>query len=404
MGFVKNWNGHRCEHVYQLLTALKTVDNGRSQIITPIYTTVYQNAADVPEKDAYLNTVHNEKEIPIIIKENTYINIELSQSMPNMNGYRLDSTNPNDYSLLRVVNGREQEPLMYEEDKEIKWYDYKRDCGKHVFFPKNSTIIFVVNARRNCIVYVKKLKTVNIAMRLDVDVADFYNDIGTTTFLYKMRGLLGIDISRIKIVGIRKGSTIVDFMIKPKEEKVIDDGDDNGGNNNSNEEDETIIEDNSNNKSTETLMKENEELNNLKALFDQKLESGEIDMGAEILDVETDVVIPLDPNEKFDSFCRYIKTNDYSLIDSSNKDNIARSNKQKFQDIPCTECENDQDCDSLLINACKLNPNLLGRVECQDIITKAENGDSINDNVDNFVGKFHITFSYIVLSLLLFLK
>lgn len=50
-------------------------------------------------------------------------------------------------------------------------------------------------------------------MRLDIDVETFYKDIGTSTFIDKIAGLLSIHPSQLKIVGIRKGSTIIDFLV-----------------------------------------------------------------------------------------------------------------------------------------------------------------------------------------------
>lgn len=43
---------------------------------------------------------------------------------------------------------------------------------------------------------------------------DFYNNNGPTTFITNICAFLGIDTGRLKIVGIRTGSTIVDFVIQ----------------------------------------------------------------------------------------------------------------------------------------------------------------------------------------------
>lgn len=74
-----------------------------------------------------------------------------------------------------------------------------------------------MNAKSNCIVTVVKKKTVRIAMRLDLDVSDFYSNIGETSFKDKISALLGVHPSQVKIVGIRKGSTIVDFYVENDE-------------------------------------------------------------------------------------------------------------------------------------------------------------------------------------------
>lgn len=51
-------------------------------------------------------------------------------------------------------------------------------------------------------------------MRLDIGVADFYKNIGVSTFIDNMAGLLGVHPSQLKVVGVREGSTIVDWYVK----------------------------------------------------------------------------------------------------------------------------------------------------------------------------------------------
>lgn len=54
-------------------------------------------------------------------------------------------------------------------------------------------------------------------MRLDIHVVDFYKNIGITTFIDNMAGLLGVHPSKIKVVGIREGSTIIDWYVEGEE-------------------------------------------------------------------------------------------------------------------------------------------------------------------------------------------
>lgn len=50
-------------------------------------------------------------------------------------------------------------------------------------------------------------------MRLDIPVSDFFRNTGTTNFIDNIAAFLNIDPGRIKIVGVRTGSTIIDYFI-----------------------------------------------------------------------------------------------------------------------------------------------------------------------------------------------
>jgi len=50
-------------------------------------------------------------------------------------------------------------------------------------------------------------------MRLDVSVDDFYSNNMASTFVDNIAAFLGIPMDRIRIVGVRAGSAIVDFTV-----------------------------------------------------------------------------------------------------------------------------------------------------------------------------------------------
>lgn len=51
---------------------------------------------------------------------------------------------------------------------------------------------------------------VKISARLSIPVLDFFNNNGVTSFITNICAFLGIDTGRLKIVGVRNGSAIVD--------------------------------------------------------------------------------------------------------------------------------------------------------------------------------------------------
>lgn len=60
------------------------------------------------------------------------------------------------------------------------------------------------------------ISVVKVSMKFDLDMADF-NASKQTSLVNTMAKLLNIDSSKIKIVSIRQGSTIVDYQILPSD-------------------------------------------------------------------------------------------------------------------------------------------------------------------------------------------
>ena len=74
--------------------------------------------------------------------------------MPSDNIYRLDSAVTSDWAVFKIKNqdpatlvtlvkGRRQAPLVVLENEEIVWEDYKNKCGTHIFYPKISTLYWI---------------------------------------------------------------------------------------------------------------------------------------------------------------------------------------------------------------------------------------------------------------------
>ena len=82
-------------------------------------------------------------------------------------------------------------------------------CGANNFHYENGTIEFVVNGKDSCQVRVRLSSYVQLSTRIDIPIADFYSNDGETTFITNICAFLGIDTGRLKIVGVRTGSTVV---------------------------------------------------------------------------------------------------------------------------------------------------------------------------------------------------
>ena len=79
-------------------------------------------------------------------------------------------------------------------------------CGANNFHFENGTIEFVVNGNNSCQVRVRLASYIQLSVRIDVPIADFYSNDGETTFITNICAFLGIDTGRLKIVGVKSGS------------------------------------------------------------------------------------------------------------------------------------------------------------------------------------------------------
>lgn len=89
-------------------------------------------------------------------------------------------------------------------------------CGSNKFFYKNYTIHFVVTGDINCQVRVTLTDSIQLTAKFDMDIDDFFREDGVTKFIDRMCALFKItDKSRMKVVGVFEGSTILASTIDP---------------------------------------------------------------------------------------------------------------------------------------------------------------------------------------------
>lgn len=59
-----------------------------------------------------------------------------------------------------------------------------------------------MNGIESCQVRIKLSSFVQLSARIDINIRDFYNNNGPTTFITNICAFLGIDTGRLKIVGV----------------------------------------------------------------------------------------------------------------------------------------------------------------------------------------------------------
>lgn len=124
-------------------------------------------------------------------------------------------------NMIRIsVNKKVIEPIMIT-DSGIKRSLNKSICGDNIYFYTNYTIHFVVTEDRNCVVQLAVTDSIRLTTHFAVTTSNFFANNGVSSFISKLCALLGItDTSRVKIVGVTTGSTIVDVVITDVDESV----------------------------------------------------------------------------------------------------------------------------------------------------------------------------------------
>ena len=164
-----------------------------------------------------------------VVKLHENYNMTFSSSPPKNMIFQIQETqapngNPNDWVIIRIyfpipnsievkakINGTEsiKKPFPIQQGVPEDLNDHTSTCGANNYHYENGTIEFVVSGGDNCQVRVRLTNHIKLTARLDIPISDFYSNDGATSFLTNICAFLGIDTSRMRIVGIREGSTVV---------------------------------------------------------------------------------------------------------------------------------------------------------------------------------------------------
>jgi hypothetical protein len=73
-----------------------------------------------------------------------------------------------------------------------------------------------VTADNNCLPRLTLVSSVQITARLDININKFFDNDGITKFIDRVCAFLNInDTSRLKVVGVKEGSTILYAYLSP---------------------------------------------------------------------------------------------------------------------------------------------------------------------------------------------
>ena len=118
-------------------------------------------------------------------------------------------------NLIRIsANSKVVDPLLLT-DNGLRRKMNTSICGDNIYFYNNYTTHFVVT-EGDCLITLELVETVKLTTHFAMDPSQFFTNTVMSSFIDNLCALLGVtDTSRVKIVGVYTGSTIVQTMILP---------------------------------------------------------------------------------------------------------------------------------------------------------------------------------------------
>lgn len=97
-------------------------------------------------------------------------------------------------------------------------------CGENRWIAVESKLEFYITP--NCELTIKPRNVIQAMVRMQWTMDSFFSDGGTTAFVDRLCGVLGIHASTMKVVTVYEGSVVVDYEIEDEEEEIAEDATD----------------------------------------------------------------------------------------------------------------------------------------------------------------------------------
>jgi hypothetical protein len=279
--FFAEWNGHACNPEYAQMVLTWKGDE-RGLVIFPLMLKIEDYEEDKGDDLKFYHETDSPKHVTSLIKRFKTTRVTTSQTMPSGLQYQLNTQNETDWVIIKVqsenpatmkimvedlskpkADAKMKEPILLKVDEELDMTKYSSDCGANYYRASDRMLWFVL-VGKNCKVTVEYANALQLNTRLNIDPETFWESGGVADFKQQLMALLEIPEERIRIVGIRRGSTIVEAVILSKKNV---------------EEERTEKE----------IVKE--EFNTFLDKFESAVQNEEVDFGAPVLDIATEMAI-----------------------------------------------------------------------------------------------------------------
>ena len=279
--FFSEWNGHACNPEYaQMLLTWR--GDSRGLVIFPLMLKIEDYQEDKPDELKFYHETDSPRQVTSLVKRFSTTTVTTSQTMPTGMTYQMFTQNDTDWVIYKVQAENPatmtvliqdpldpdsepeiKDPILLEVDEVLDMKQHVTDCGANYYRASDRMLWFVV-VGSNCKVTVEFANSLQLSTRLNIDPETFWDSGGIADFKQKLMALLEIPAHRIRVVGIRRGSTIVDTVILSKKK----------------------VEEERNNKE-----EVKEEFQTFLQKFETAVANEEIDLGAPVLDIKNEMAI-----------------------------------------------------------------------------------------------------------------
>lgn len=92
-------------------------------------------------------------------------------------------------------------------------------CGENRFIGVDSILEFYIDG--TCEIEVRPRDAIQTKVRMEWTMSEFFDNGGTTAFIDRLCGSLGIHASTVKVVGVKEGSVEVDYELTPSPDEPL---------------------------------------------------------------------------------------------------------------------------------------------------------------------------------------
>jgi hypothetical protein len=341
------WNGQYCLNVKKLGVILfENIDGGANErAIAPVtlvnsdyseqFTNVLNSFKDHSCENGYPSHKRTPR-FPSIVTLNKQYNITFASTNPKTMKFQLldpnwdnklytfnqyvPSSEPKQISgiLIRIKYANPQTVLVFNyitkveiKSKEWKDGDDFRDmtCGSNKWTPVQNLLEFYITNSPDCMLLLNTVNSIQLSLRMDISVEDFYSKNGNTQLIYNIAASLGIPPDQIRITSVMKGSTIVLTHILQKKPQAIDDT--------TNDSTSTGSSGSSASSSSST-QNDNQSLDLTKAMntIVNNIQSGALRLPAPVMNLDYNIIKSADanPNGSTDSSTADVGVNSNSIV------------------------------------------------------------------------------------------
>ena len=229
-----DWNAYYCENMWLGMLTVNT----HLKLTKQIYVTRPSgfNSEDasrfklVPEGDDELRRIS--ELVSIVTTDpmlNTY-NIAFLGTAPQAMTYRLLGQPEshgvhlvikymNPYSVRVRASGTDVKSQYYSSVESTSAKPDVNYCGENVWDVQENTLDVYIEGG-GCSVLTKVVDAIHLSLRIKMTKTQFYEEGGELNFIDRMATLLSIDPYRIRVVGVREGSLIIDSSIDAPEDET----------------------------------------------------------------------------------------------------------------------------------------------------------------------------------------